>query len=412
MSDEALRGLERAVASSPDDGPARLALGHGLARAGRRLDALAALDVRRVGDASFAETCALAHGLWRDALARLAPAWTVEQPLPDLMSVEFDRSGELLLLRSGWRQGRGGELVVVDARSGDVEQRQLELLDARPIAGGLVGHASIAGEVRLLRLRRAAGAWARETAAGAGRSVLDADATGDRLLLASAERLARVHAWSELRPLSEPFGPHPSVDWDRDLLVAATGGAALELRGLDGRARASISTPAGPRPAMFRDHVAPGVVAQAGPGLWVAHLERGWTAHLDTSPTPGRFVGPVLAGLDGRSVRLFVDGRPARFELDLERGPAPGWAPPPPSVSTRDPRPTRRRGPIHPLADAWAHERPARGAPKALVETFAGAILADLGRDARPRAWSPDGRALAVTTGERGRPRLQLWRAG
>lgn len=397
MADEALRELERAVAGSPDDGPARLALAHGLARAGRRDDALAALDLRRVGEAELPDARALSDRLWRDALSRLALAWTVELPFsPGGFALD---PGLLAVSAAGGAPG----LVALDPSTGAVLLRDDRVVTWKlhPVEGGAVLRD---GRDGLVRLRREGAGVRRETRTTEPHvGLLDVDPSGGRLLLAGPEG-SFVRGWPDLRPLAGPLPAGTTVDWALDLLLTELPDGALEVRPLEGGEAWTL-----PIPLPFhasRQCLGHGLHACSGSGLALAHVERRWALQLVAPPRqPGSLPAPSLAS-DGRGLRVQAGDRPVRVELDLERG---ALASEPRGL---DVAPRGAGGPIHPHADAWATVAFWLGERIPCVEALDGTRLARLPDDHAPRRWSPDGRSLLCTVWSLGRrtTALALWR--
>lgn len=144
-----------------------------------------------------------------------------------------------------------------------------------------------------------------------------------------------------------------------------------------------------------------GLVARHGPGLVLASLTHGWRREI----LPPHRKDVVLPSLDstGTRIRLFLGSKPRVVVVDPRSG----------DVVEVPPREEWRRktyGVFHPSLDVAVYSK-SRAQPSVdLRLCHAGQpIVARLGPDLDPLAWTPDGRALLTTRTEGSRRWLELW---
>lgn len=402
MADESLRELERTVAVSPDDPGARLRLASGLARAGRRREALSHLEHLGASGPLPLEAASLGSVLWREELAALEPRMAVPGA-HQVDKVEVDPEGGVLAWSSG-----AGSLKVADLATGEVLASEPCLVrDVIFVRGRRVFALDDMG-ARLLEVDvRGPVPEKRALAVEPFVRLLDVSPTGDRVLVQDRD-VDGVYEWPTLAPVVRRRcgSVNAIVDWSAGLFVAVElGGRSVEVCPIAHGNAPGVSLPLSGRVGQLAS-LGHGLAAQS-PGLTLHSLTARWRLPLVTANV--ELPAPSLAP-DGRGVRVVLGGTPVRFDVDLETG---QLVRAPEGVERLARAAQRHDGQTfwHPRADVCAVMR----AGSAFFELRAtdGSVALGLPANTAPERWTSGGRQLLTLrgAGSLGQVWLELWRA-
>ncbi len=382
MSDESIRELERAARSAPRDGRARLAFAQALARAGRKREALDALDLASVPEEDFAELKAFSDALWHEEIASFRMAWEIRATNPS--HVARDASDELV----GWRERATppfqwriaslvtGAVLLATEGGGIIRGRgRLSVLDdgVRPTAYRTCEPGSVGDWIGIPD-------WPGRV------GVLQDDPEGALVLLSNNS----VHEWPSLG-LVRRLRPDSFVaaDWERRCLLERDGRGAWQVVPLGPREGWAIKS----RSLVLKSL---GCGLLSGGDRAVYDLDRRRWIELARH---GEY--PFLSlSRDGRGLRHIVGAgdspRGARVELNRERGVVRG------AFGREVTRARFDHLAWHPVADVWLCAA-VKGRDYE-QRTIDGAVLLTVPGQG---CWILGGHAFLVTWPDR----LQLWRA-
>jgi hypothetical protein len=397
VPDDSLLELERSLRANPDDASLRFRLASALARSGRRGEALAHVDVARAPAEHFQETRRLADELWRSELLELDRAIAVPGA-QNVTHVALDQQGSLV----AWSHQE--RLCVAGLETGAIVHENKRHVSDRIVAAqnGFFSHDR--RKQRIVRVEWLKGNLvpSQRNEVPRGTRLIDASPAGDRLLL-QGDRQEGVYRWPSLEPVFEQpsRAERPMVDWTAGLLVSPAY-AEIHVVPLDGSDPFAIGGARGALTALGS-----GVFARKQTALALHGIRPAWTRELLSQAPEGE---PSLSS-DRRGLRLFLGGKPVRFDLDITTGEVLSA---PEGVDRLSRVGTREDTNIlwHPHADLVLHRK--NGVFE--LRGLEGPSLRRLPGGASPQGWTADGRALLVlrsagSAGE-GKAWIELWRPG